>query len=573
MATSTKPAKKPKPKRQPARAAETNGHAKPAAKNGAVHATQKTFDWERPEAMDSDVLYLTPSQFAPSGSNPRRNASQASIDELAQSIKEVGLVQPITVRPVNGKHEIVAGERRYHAAKRAGLRDIPVIVRDLDDQQAAALRCTENLQRQDLSPIEEAEAFAQLTRPTAEGGCGWTQTEAAKRLGVTQGHVSNRLRLLSLPPTIQSKVISGEITATQARALLPFLDAGATALEAVLTRSMDELYPNASEREVKRDCCLAVGEELRPIDVVRYGPWLGGKVRQRAFKPAEEQLERLDVVKLPTGDKGKLERWARNVALWDELQAAAIAAKETKQKSGGKAKVETKDGKRPEPTAAEQRAKRAEAQRVLDQRIERIRADWCRHLIAHGGLCAAAKAKPETYPIPRLMLFLACRAPHHAGDRQRTLIREVCEAKCEHDSAVKLWARLAAVDADQLAERNLRGLEELFWTQQGAAEEFDDATVIEIAKCLSIDLAAAWKAKQMGPLTEAFFAAHSTEQLLDGVADGWGWKMSHLSSAEADLTTLKKWELVEWCIETAKSKPLPPCLELPRTGRGRRPKK
>jgi len=161
--------------------------------------------------------------------NPRKVFNHESLEELAASVKEHGIVQPIVVRPVNGDTEeqvninaeyiIVAGERRYRAAVIAGLETVPTIVKEMTRMQALEIATIENLQREDISAIEEARAYKTYLEAS-----GIKQTELAQKIGKSQGHIANRLRLLKLPDEVQNQVISGEITATEGRELAAVAD-------------------------------------------------------------------------------------------------------------------------------------------------------------------------------------------------------------------------------------------------------------------------------------------------------------------------------------------------------------
>lgn len=167
----------------------------------------------------------------PSAFNPRRDFAAEELDELAASIRERGLVQPIIVRPrVGGEpgFEIVAGERRWRAAQRAALHQVPVIVRSLDDAQALELAIIENVQRTDLNPIEEAHGYRQLIDAYRH-----SQEELAAVLGKSRSHVANTLRLLNLPESVQKLVREGALTAGHARALIGHPDAESLAREIV----------------------------------------------------------------------------------------------------------------------------------------------------------------------------------------------------------------------------------------------------------------------------------------------------------------------------------------------------
>ena len=145
---------------------------------------------------------------------PRKRFDDAAIAEMAASIAEKGVLQPLMVRPVEGGYEIVAGERRYRAAQVAGLTSVPVVVRELDDRQALEIAIIENLQREDLDDLEEAEAFRQLL------GFGMTQEEVAKAVGKSRSSVANTLRLLTLPAAATQALSRHQITAGHARAIL-----------------------------------------------------------------------------------------------------------------------------------------------------------------------------------------------------------------------------------------------------------------------------------------------------------------------------------------------------------------
>jgi len=145
---------------------------------------------------------------------PRRSFDEEALAELAASIAEKGVLQPLLVRPTADGHEIVAGERRFRAAQRAGLDRVPVVVRELSDQETLEIAIVENLQRENLNPMEEARAFRQLM------GFGSTQEEVAQAVGKSRSAVANTLRLLSLPGAAQEALEAGFISAGHARAIL-----------------------------------------------------------------------------------------------------------------------------------------------------------------------------------------------------------------------------------------------------------------------------------------------------------------------------------------------------------------
>ena len=169
----------------------------------------------------------------PNPDQPRRQFDDDAIAELAHSIKARGLLQPILVRPMGrDDYQIVAGERRWRAAQKAKLHDVPVIVRELTDEEAAEIALIENVQRVDLNPIEEAEAYRRLVE-----GYGRTQDEIATVVGKSRSHVANMLRLLNLPKPALNALGAGEISMGHARALLALGDPAA-ALKAVLAKGL-----------------------------------------------------------------------------------------------------------------------------------------------------------------------------------------------------------------------------------------------------------------------------------------------------------------------------------------------
>ncbi|WP_290586085.1 ParB/RepB/Spo0J family partition protein [Alicyclobacillus sp.] len=164
-----------------------------------------------------DIRDLRPNPY-----QPRRDFNEEKLEELAQSIREHGIIQPLIVRrsAVRG-YDIVAGERRFRAAQMVGLTSVPVVVRDLSDVELMEIAVIENLQREDLNPIEIAEAYQNLMDRS-----GMTQEELARRVGQSRSHVANMLRLLHLPDDVRRMVSNGKLTMGHARALLAVEDAG-----------------------------------------------------------------------------------------------------------------------------------------------------------------------------------------------------------------------------------------------------------------------------------------------------------------------------------------------------------
>ena len=159
--------------------------------------------------MPIELIHASPN-------NPRKHFADADLDDLANSIREKGLLQPIVVRPrADGEYEIVAGERRWRASQRAGIHEVPVLIRELNDGEALEIALIENIQRSDLNPLEEARAYGLLLEQFS-----YTQQQLADSVGKSRSHIANTLRLLTLPDTVRSLIEDGKLTAGHARTLV-----------------------------------------------------------------------------------------------------------------------------------------------------------------------------------------------------------------------------------------------------------------------------------------------------------------------------------------------------------------
>ena len=170
-----------------------------------------------PETSDNNqgVTMVRISEVEPNAAQPRKAFDPAELETLAESLNQYGMIQPITVRMVDGMYQIITGERRWRAARMAGLSEVPVIVITADDKKAAELALVENIQRSDLNPIEEAMGFAALIEEY-----GLTQEEAAKRIGKSRSAVTNSLRLLNLPESVRKMIENGDLSTGHAKVLL-----------------------------------------------------------------------------------------------------------------------------------------------------------------------------------------------------------------------------------------------------------------------------------------------------------------------------------------------------------------
>ena len=170
--------------------------------------TVETPSGSSPKHVAVDRITTSPFQ-------PRRSFDETKIDELASSIRNQGIIQPLIVRPKNDGFELIAGERRWRAAMRAGLSHVPVLVRDASDHEAMQIALVENLQREDLNSIEEANGYRRLQEEFH-----WSQEEMAEKVGKSRPAIANSMRLLTLPSEVQQEIAAGNLPAGQARALL-----------------------------------------------------------------------------------------------------------------------------------------------------------------------------------------------------------------------------------------------------------------------------------------------------------------------------------------------------------------
>lgn len=198
---------------------------------------------EMEEDLQQNPMEIPVAEILPNPYQPRRGFPSESLEELAESIQTHGVLQPLLVRKVGDKHQLIAGERRLRAAKMAGLFTVPVIVKDMDDRAAMEIALVENLQREDLNPLEEAEAYKKLLDEFQ-----LTQEEIAKAVGKSRSAVTNTLRLLNLPAEVRTLLAEKKITPGHARALL--------GLESTQTQIA------ACEEIIKKDLSVRETEDL-----------------------------------------------------------------------------------------------------------------------------------------------------------------------------------------------------------------------------------------------------------------------------------------------------------------------
>lgn len=230
----------------------------------------------------------------PNAKQPRTNFDEAALEELTASIREKGVLQPLLVRPRGKRFEIVAGERRWRAAQRAGLETVPVVIRELTDRETLEIALIENLQREDLGALEEAKAYNQLLE------LGTTQDEVAKAVGKARSTISNSLRLLQLTRDAQLALEDGSINAAHARAILaqPAVDRD-WALEQIVARDLTVRQAGLLKRE-------PTPEQVAKQEKVE---------KPRLHRQLELELSRIagTKVKIVGEDKGKLELYYHNL--------------------------------------------------------------------------------------------------------------------------------------------------------------------------------------------------------------------------------------------------------------------
>lgn len=195
------------------------------------------------EEEAKSAVKLKINDIEPNRAQPRKSFDEEALEELANSISTHGVIQPLLVRPLaDGGYQLIAGERRWRASRMAGLTEVPVVIREMSDSEAMELALVENLQREDLNPIEEAQGLALLMETY-----GLTQEQAAKRVGKSRPAVANSMRLLSLPQEVLAMVERGELSAGHARTILALENAGQ-----ITALANEIIKKNLSVRETER---------------------------------------------------------------------------------------------------------------------------------------------------------------------------------------------------------------------------------------------------------------------------------------------------------------------------------
>ena len=266
------------------------------------------------ETVDSGgVVTLRLSEIEPNRDQPRKIFSEEALNELADSIREHGVLQPLLVRPLpGGSYQLVAGERRWRASRMAGLQEVPVVIREMDEEQAMEIALIENLQREDLNAIEEATGYKQLMERY-----GMTQEQVAKRVGKSRPAIANALRLLNLPQKVMDMVGEGEVSPGHARALLAFDDQDRIVEIAQKVKtgkySVRDIERMAKNQDEKKEKAAKAPEE----------PAWGGKsafLTEREIAMSREMGRKVRII--PNGEGGTLQ-----IQFWDEEDLKSLAEK------------------------------------------------------------------------------------------------------------------------------------------------------------------------------------------------------------------------------------------------------
>ena len=266
------------------------------------------------ETVDSGgVVTLRLSQIEPNRDQPRKIFSEEALNELADSIREHGVLQPLLVRPLpGGSYQLVAGERRWRASRMAGLQEAPVVIREMDEEQAMEIALIENLQREDLNAIEEATGYKQLMERY-----GMTQEQVAKRVGKSRPAIANALRLLNLPQKVMDMVGEGEVSPGHARALLAFDDQDRIVEIAQKVKtgkySVRDIERMAKNQDEKKEKAAKAPEE----------PAWGGKsafLTEMEIAMSMEMGRKVRII--PNGEGGTLQ-----IQFWDEEDLKSLAEK------------------------------------------------------------------------------------------------------------------------------------------------------------------------------------------------------------------------------------------------------
>jgi len=506
MATQTAPKKKrtraaTKTARKPQRtASKTNGRAPAKAKTVKKPSVNQTADSEWASLTSIEARLLVENDY-----NARQVFDKTKLAELASSIKNAGLQQNLVVRQkVDGFYEIICGARRFRAAKLAGLDRLPCRVTDVTDEEAREISAIENLERENLNPIEVARALQAMLEPDGN----YTVTALSRRLKRSQGWVSNHVGLLKLPEAWQARIVSGEINGTKARHMIPMAE-----------------YPNVLGKIDEE--AEAFGEALGDLSVegfrdVLYQAVLDGSreldpkmYRGPKFKITPELKADLDIKNLE--DDHRQTRRAMNVELWDRLQAEAEQRGNSKAKKKAKADVDrdeqaagrskkktTADNLDPKQLEADRKAAREEEKRKAKEAAARLEVRYIRFKI---DLVQTAISKKLANCPTEVLLMLLLRyslVGQTAFSRGSELSAAIKKAGGKGGSQL---SALNGLTAGKVVEAARAALAAWIFERLGCANSLSASELQLIADRLEVDVAKEFT------LNEEFLEMHTTAQL------------------------------------------------------------
>ncbi len=240
-----------------------------------------------------EIFFLELEKIEPNKNQPRKNFNEETLSSLADSIKNNGVIQPILVRKIDDdRYQIVAGERRFRAAKIVGLKEIPVVVKEVKDENVTEIALIENLQRENLNPIEEAKSFLSLVE-----NYGLTQNEVAKKVGKSRSAVTNTIRLLNLPQEVRKEIENGNLTSGQARALLAFKND-----EDVKNFAVKVIENGMSVRNIEKIANFKRSDSKRTKTKKENKNHIFKELEQNL----QEDLKRNVLIEIKSGEKGRL---------------------------------------------------------------------------------------------------------------------------------------------------------------------------------------------------------------------------------------------------------------------------
>ena len=266
-----------------------NQKVKTAKKSGLGKGLDALFEESKKE--EKEIFFLDIDKIEANENQPREIFNEENLKVLAESIKQNGVIQPILVRKIfEDRFQIIAGERRFRAAKMAELKQIPVFVRDVEEKQVTEIALVENLQRENLNPIEEAKGFLKLIEKY-----GLTQDEVAKKVGKSRSAVTNTIRLLNLPMEIIKQLENKSLSSGQARALLAFKE------EAELKRvALKVVKENLSVREIEKLASLKKQQTKKQTKKPKFSLF------EELEKNMQKRLKRRVKIEIKSGEKGSL---------------------------------------------------------------------------------------------------------------------------------------------------------------------------------------------------------------------------------------------------------------------------